>query len=379
MERSTPTTPFQLVTTRHQLKWAPAVGGDPVGDGLSPTEVESAQPVTDRNRLDRCLGQLVTDRYQLQSVTKCNQLKRGLQHRSFSLWLVALALLSACQPNTPTKEVPPREIHTADYDLIIPAEQKALLILFPCFPCDAADTRAESRIADTATANGIAVLLMNFNRHIMMGDAEKEEVIGTIAGAVKEHDVDASNTFIGGFSSGGNVSVLLAKALLRSADPPVKLKGVFAVDSPLDLVLLYECSQRDLAKTTFPEFKGEARYLVAFLDSTLGSPMDSVANYERSAPLLNSSASVALLKDLPIRFYTEPDTAWWRTNRDDGYEELNAFGLKRIHDTLVGMGNVRAEYITTEGRGVQHGNRHPHAWSIVEERELVKWILGLSN
>ncbi|MBK9288963.1 MAG: hypothetical protein IPN38_15060 [Flavobacteriales bacterium] len=221
--------------------------------------------------------------------------------------------------------------------------------------------------------------MMNFNRHILMSEAEQQEVIGTIAGAVAAHGVDASNTVIGGFSSGGNVSVLLAKALLRSADPPVQLKGVFAVDSPLDLVLLYECSQRDLAKTTFPEYKDEARYVVALLDSALGSPTDSLANYERSAPLLNSSASVAPLKDLPIRFYTEPDTAWWRTNRDDGYEELNAFGLKRIHDTLVAVGNVRAEYITTEGRGVQHGNRHPHAWSIVDERELVKWITRLSN
>jgi hypothetical protein len=103
-----------------------------------------------------------------------------------------------------------------------------------------------------------------------------------------------------------------------------------------------------------------------------------MANYERSAPLLNSSASVAALKDLPIRFYTEPDTAWWRANRDDSYEELNAFAMKRIHDTLVAVGNVRAEYITTEGRGVQHGNRHPHAWSIVDERELVRWIRDLS-
>ena len=283
-------------------------------------------------------------------------------------------------------EAAPREIHTADYDLIIPAEQdlsrpggKALLILFPCFSCDAADTRAESRIADAAAANGIAVMLMNFNRHIMMSDAEKQEVIGTIAGAVKAHGVDASNTFIGGFSSGGNVSVLLAKALLRSPGPTVKLKGVFAVDSPLDLALLYECSQRDLAKTTFPEYKDEARMVVALLDSTLGSPTDSLTNYERAAPLLNTAVSVAPLKDLPIRFYTEPDTAWWRANRDDGYEELNAFGLKRIYDTLVAAGNTRAEYITTEGRGSQHGNRHPHAWSIVDEKDLVRWFIRLVN
>ena len=295
------------------------------------------------------------------------------------LALVLLAaLLGACRSPAPPQAAP-REILTPTYDLLLPTEQKSLLILFPCFPCDAADTRAESRIADTAAANGIAVLMLNFNQHILMSEAEKQEVIGTIAGAVNEHGVDASNTFIGGFSSGGNVSVLLAKALLRSADPPVKLKGVFAVDSPLDLVLLYQCAQRDLTKTSFPEYKGEARYVLALLDSTLGSPEDSLANYERAAPLLNSSASVAPLKDLPIRFYTEPDTAWWRANRDDSYEELNAFAMKRIHDTLVAAGNAHAEYITTEGRGVQHSNRHPHAWSIVDERELVLWIEGLSR
>jgi acetyl esterase/lipase len=294
------------------------------------------------------------------------------------LALVMWVLWSACG-STPRNEQASREIHTATYDLDIPAEQQALLILFPCFPCDAADTRSESPIADTAVANGIAVLMMNFNQRILMSDAEKREVLDMIAGAVKAHGLDATHTFIGGFSSGGNVSVLLAKELVRAPRPGIGLKGVFAVDSPLDLVLLYECSKRDLVKTTFPQYKDEARYILAFLDSTLGSPTDSMANYERSAPLLNSSASVAPLKDLPIRFYTEPDTAWWRANRDDSYEELNAFGLKRIHDTLRAAGNSNAEYITTEGRGVQHGNRHPHAWSIVEENELVDWILGLSN
>ncbi len=288
-------------------------------------------------------------------------------------------LLAACQSPAPPQAQALREVHTAAYDLLIPTEPKALLILFPCFPCDAADTRSESPIADTAVANGITVLMMNFNRHILMSEAEKREVLEVIAGAVKEHGLDATNTFIGGFSSGGNVSVLLAKELVRAPRPGIGLKGVFAVDSPLDLVHLYDCSKRDLSKTTFPEYKDEARYLQAFLDSTLGSPADNMVNYERSAPLLNSSASVAALKELPIRFYTEPDTAWWRANRDDSYEELNAFGLKRIHDTLVAMGNSRAEYITTEGRGMQRGNRHPHAWSIVDERELVRWVEGLSR
>lgn len=333
------------------------------------------QTVTERNRLNWSLWQLVPDRYQFESVTNCNQLDRGIL---MGMGLIACMLISACHEPAPAKQAPPKEIHTADYDLLIPTEQKALLILFPCFPCDATDTRTESHIVDTCAAHDIAVLMMNFNWHMVMTDAEREAVIGTIEEAVKANALDAQNTFIGGFSTGGNVSLSIAKSLV-ARESPVHLKGVFAVDSPLDLVHLYECAQRDLQKTSFPEYKDEARMVIAMLDSALGSPTDSFANYERFAPLLNTTTSVAPLKDLPIRFYTEPDTAWWRANRDDAYEELNAFALKRIYDTLQAVGNTRAEYITTEGRGVQHGNRHPHAWSIVDEKELVKWIQSLSH
>ncbi len=62
-------------------------------------------------------------------------------------------LFAACQSPAPPQAQVPREIHTPTYDLLLPIDQKALLILFPCFPCDAADTRAESRIADTAAAD----------------------------------------------------------------------------------------------------------------------------------------------------------------------------------------------------------------------------------
>ena len=163
---------LQPVTSRHQLD--AAVDDVSVGDDLSPTEMERAQ--------------LVTDRYQFQSVTNCNQLKWLWAKAAVAI--VTCTLLNACQTPAPAEATaPPREIHTADYDLIIPAEQKALLILFPCFSCDAADTRTDSKITAEAAANGITVMLMNFNRHIMMSDAEQETVIGTIEEAVRSNEL----------------------------------------------------------------------------------------------------------------------------------------------------------------------------------------------
>ena len=317
-------------------------------------------------------------------VTLCNRLMRVI--RQFSLMLGAFTLLSACRPAFFFNDTSISEIYTINYDLIIPAKQdlsrssgNTLLILFPCFNCDAADTQEESAIPEAAAANGIAVLMMNYNRHLLMSGAEQEQGISMIAGAVKEHGVDASNTFIGGFSSGGNVGVLIAKALLKSTDAPVQVKGVFAVDSPLDLSHLYQASKHRLERPSFPAQKGEARMVVALLDSTLGDPATNGPAYEAASPLMDTETSIAPLVDLPVRFYTEPDTTWWRQNRGDSYEDMNAFALKRLHGALLAAGNLNAEYITTEGRGFQHGRRHPHAWSIVDEQELVRWINKLSK
>ncbi|HEY0977742.1 MAG TPA: hypothetical protein VGE21_09745 [Flavobacteriales bacterium] len=110
--------------------------------------------------------------------------------KSVACAILLLGLLACGTPSTSdqvtTKNTPPREIHTPTYDLLLPTEPKSLLILFPCFSCDAADTRAESRIADTAAANGIAVLMTNFNRHILMSAAEESRSSGPTAEVARQ-------------------------------------------------------------------------------------------------------------------------------------------------------------------------------------------------
>ena len=286
--------------------------------------------------------------------------------------LIGAALCSCTQR---PEVAAPVEITTADYQLVVPPAPKATLILFPCFSCDAADTRSESKITAEASANDIAVLMMNFNQRLFLSHEERTALLDMIAAAIADHHLNAEHVFIGGFSSGGNMAVLLAREIERNRDRRIGLKGLFVVDSPLDLAQLYPIWKRHAEQSTVPSSRGEGAMVIAMLDSTLGNPTDSAANYEVYSPVTTSLASVSLLKDLAVRLYTEPDTAWWRINRGDRYEDLNACYLEKLHAQLQTAGCAKAEFIATKDRGIQHGHRHPHAWSIVEEKDLVRWIL----
>lgn len=269
----------------------------------------------------------------------------------------------------------PRETRNAHYTLIVPAQPKALLVLFPGFGQDAADTRAESKITDEAVGRGVAVLLMEFNRHLFLSDAETSALVYTLGRVIGAEMPGVPRVFLGGYSSGGNVAVLLAKWLARAPDARITLKGVFVVDSPLDLASLYPIWQKHAISGMTEGARGEGAMVVALLDSTLGPPTDSFPNYQRYAPVTTDPASVAPLTGLAIRLYTEPDTAWWRINRGDRYADMNACYLEKLEVELKVAGATKVEYIPTQGCGFQHGMRHPHAWSIVEEKDLVRWVL----
>ena len=58
------------------------------------------------------------------------------------------------------------------------------------------------------------------------------------------------------------------------------------------------------------------------------------------------------------------------------YDQMNAYYIKRLSESLKKSGFSRVEYIPTENKGYRaNGERHPHSWSIVDKKELIKWIM----
>ena len=247
-----------------------------------------------------------------------------------------------------------KTVSTEDYELSLPENQKAFLILFPCFPCDAAYTKRELGIEELARNKGIAVLNMNFNQRLWLTTEEKKKLQGIIEGVVKEHQIKIENTVMGGFSSGGNVSLLLTNYLVES-ESIIQPKALFIVDSPIDLWGLYENAVRNVAKNYSEVAVSEASWIVETFQAGFGLGDSSFREIESLSPYTyktHSISNLTALKELKMRFYSEPDTIWWWENRQTRYEELNSFYLDQFaRDYNQVFGDSTIVHIQTQNRG----------------------------
>jgi hypothetical protein len=262
---------------------------------------------------------------------------------------------------------------TEDYIHIQAAKEKATLILFPCFPCNAAQTLEEFKIKEKANEAGLSLLLLNFNKSLWLSEAQKQELEHKIISALGKY---RKPVYIGGFSSGGNMALLMANQLQKQAK--LKLKGVFVVDSPIDLQALYEASLRIADRKAHPDAIAESTFLVQLFNQSLGSPAAEPDNYKKASPynpLKKQQPNMEALKSTKIRFYTEPDADWWMENRQATLEDTNASILRKAFKWLKLLGYSKIELIETKNKGYRsNGQRHPHSWSIVDVEELLEWM-----
>jgi hypothetical protein len=265
------------------------------------------------------------------------------------------------------------------YELNIAPKQKAVLILFPCFPCNIENTKNEAQFLKNLKQEGITTLLLNYNMKLYLSESEKKEYSLALNSIFDRNKIVKENIFIGGFSSGGNLALLLSNYLIQTKNA-IQPKGLVVVDSPLDLERLYDGAQEDVKKNVSEEAVEEGNYLIQLFNDDLGNPKTNIETYKKMSPYLVSSDSkvnIEYLKDIKIRLYCEPDLEWYWTNKKRTYEELNAFHLEKTYDSLLNLGAEKVEFIKTSNRGFDaKGNKKPHSWNLIEREDLIKWILN---
>ncbi len=301
-----------------------------------------------------------------------------------SLVLFLIVFCFSCQKNTASKE----NIHEDNYEEIIhnyyelylSKKSKATLILFGGFPEDPNKIKKEFNIISQAKENDINVLLMNYNKKLFLKQYEKEQLVKELENIFFKHSIPSKNICIGGFSSGGNIALLLSNYIIEKQKKDVIPQNVFIIDSPIDLLQLYYNSEENVKNNFSDVAIQEGKWLMKFLEQILGDPVKDFSKYEQNSVYTLKTKNIDNLnhlKNTKIRLYSEPDTAWWQENRKINYQQINAFQIEQFFETLQKNKFKNVKYITSKNKGYRSdGERHPHSWSIVDVKDLIHWILN---
>lgn len=273
-----------------------------------------------------------------------------------------------------------QEIKKENYELYKSTENiKAVLLLFGGYPEKAKDIKREFKILEDAKNNDISVLLMDYNQKLWLKQNEKLQLAEELQKIFKENKLPTNNIYVGGFSSGGNVALLISDFVTQEKFD-ITPKGVFIVDSPVDLAELYTTAEKNVERNFSEPAIQESTWLLKTLGEKFGNPKNNISKYEQYSIFTSKTDNIDNIKNLnktKIRLYTEPDTIWWKKNRMADYEQMNAYHIKRLSETLNKFKFNDVEYIPTKNKGYRSdGERHPHSWAIVDQKNLINWILN---
>ena len=288
--------------------------------------------------------------------------------------LIVVTILFSCKSSI--SEV--NHIIDKEFEIYKVSNSKATLVLFPCFPCDIENTKNEFPIIEEANKKGVSVILMNYNFKLYLKDSELQNLSKHFNSIFENNKLSTDNVYIGGFSGGGNVTLLLSNYLIKEENS-IQPKGVFIVDSPIDLLGLYKVAEKNIISNFSSESVQEANWIIDTFNSEFGNPKDSISLYKKLSPYTletNTISNVENLKNLKIRLYTEPDFDWWLKNRKNQKDEINSYFIEQLYNDLKIKGFQKIELINTKNKGYRaDGTRHPHSWAIVDKENLLNWVL----
>ena len=273
-----------------------------------------------------------------------------------------------------------KEIINDNYELCKPTKNiKKVLVLFGGFSEKPEDIKRKFKILEIAKKNGIAVIYMNYNQRLWLEENEKKNLAELLQKIFIANKLLTNDIYVGGFSSGGNIALLISSFIIKNKEFKLEPKGVFIVDSPIDLVALYRSSEKNLNQNFSAISVRESTWIIETLGKQFGNPNKDISKYEEYSiytSKTNNFENIKALIKTKIRLYTEPDTLWWKENRKADYEQMNAYYIKRLSESLKNLGFNQVEYIATKNKGYrENGKRHPHSWSIVDINGLIKWIM----
>ena len=252
------------------------------------------------------------------------------------------------------------------------------LFLIPGFGETAENVLQQTDLPKKLAQNRILTIIPTFQDGVLSFgvDSLSQQTFDKILKDVtSKHKLIDQKFYIGGFSIGGSCAIKYAE------NATIKPTAVFTIDPPLDFERFYNSAKRDIRLSKNNDANQENVYMIDRLEKeTGGSPKTNLTEYYSLSPYSFSDTTQTAIKkliNLPLRIYTEPDINWWLKERSADFKIMNSTEGSAMINELNRLGNQTAELVTTQNKGYRKpdNRRHPHSWSIVENDELIKWLL----
>jgi len=270
------------------------------------------------------------------------------------------------------------------YLALEPAEQEieGVLVLLPGFGQRAEAIFPETKLPNVAYANSILTIGFAEGTKLYADEEIQDKFTAVLSDVIERYSVSKEKFVLGGYSAGGTVALRYSELCLESPGRfPIVPKGVFMVDSPIDIFSIWEGLEENL-KNNYSEIAvQEAEYAMGIIKESYGVPRDNLAIYAKMNPFSMNKVygeNEIHLKNIAVRAYHDVDISWRLKNRNQSVKDNNFFVTSELINRLLLLGNKEAEFIQTFRTGYRSdGQRHPHSWSIVDEVECITWIKKL--
>jgi hypothetical protein len=308
--------------------------------------------------------------------------------RYFSIALLCTMLSFFAQAQSVKKYVVGKDSISGYYLVVEPQHYSehdsiaGVLVLLSGFSQYAESIFPETRLPNVAYANNILTVMFAAG-YKMYADAETQvQLTAVLKDVLKRYKVGADKFVIGGYSAGGTVVLRYTELCHQYPEKfPVKPRGVFMVDSPIDIFTLWDMLDRT-AKANFSKpAVDEAVDALSRMKNQFGVPVENIEKYNAVNPFsmnIKYGDNEKYLKNVAVRAYHDVDIAWRLVNRRQTVRDGNYMVTSELINRLLLMGNEKAEFIQSDRKGYRsNGMRHPHSWNIVDEVACIQWMKGL--
>lgn len=247
------------------------------------------------------------------------------------------------------------------------------------------DTVDPEYIIEYALSKKLAVLYATTeNRVEFFFDREKiQEIENYIHEVLTKFNIPENNLLYCGMSLEGTRALKLAM-YGHTNESVYKLipKAIAVCDAPLDMLRFHKEAVKAKQLNFNAIAANEGAWVSAYLERNLGgNPVDTLNAFVMYSPysyVANGGPYLQDFMNIAIRCYTEPDVLWWIETRRKEYYAMNAIDLAALINDLKIRGHSKAELIISQNKGFKpDGSKHPHSWSIVDEKELIDWFTEL--